>query len=76
MSPTGLRLAKLLLEVGEAARATDIYNKLLKDDPGNAQAWLGLGEASLKLGEYHEAERALATVGGTRSGIYGGASAA
>ena len=54
-----LRLAGLLLQVGEAARATDVYNKVLKDDPGNAQAWLGLGEASVKLGEFQQAEHAL-----------------
>lgn len=56
-----LLLAKLLLDVGEAARATDVYNKLLKDEPGNAQVWLGLGEASFRLGEYQQAEHALAT---------------
>ncbi len=61
MFPTGCAWLRLLLEVGEAARATDVYNKLLKDDPGNAQAWLGLGEASLRLGEYQQAEHALAT---------------
>ncbi len=56
-----LRLAQLLLEVGEAARAMDVYNKLLKEDPRNAQAWLGLGEASITLGDYLQAERALDT---------------
>ena len=39
----------------------DVYNKVLKDDPGNAAAWLGLGEASLKLAEFQQAEHALAT---------------
>lgn len=55
-----LRLAGLLSEVGEATRAVDVYKKLLKDNPDNVQAWLGLGEASFKLSEYPQAEHALA----------------
>ena len=58
--PDQLLLANLLLEVGEDTRAIDVYNKLLKDDSGNAQALLGLGEASFKIGDYLAAERALA----------------
>jgi tetratricopeptide (TPR) repeat protein len=55
-----LRLAELLLQVREEKRAVDTYNKVLKDDPNNAQAWLGLGNASLALGDYPEAEHAFA----------------
>ncbi len=55
-----LLLASQLLEVGEATRAVEVYNKLLKEYPSNVQAWVGLGEASLKLGQYQQAEHALA----------------
>jgi Tfp pilus assembly protein PilF len=57
-----LRLAGLLLEVGEAARAFDVYNKVLKDNPDNLEAGLGLGTASFKSGDYQQAERAFSTV--------------
>jgi tetratricopeptide (TPR) repeat protein len=55
-----LRLAELLLQVGEVTRSADVYREVLKVDPGNVQAWLGLGQASLRLGEYQPAEHALA----------------
>ncbi|MGB8768299.1 MAG: tetratricopeptide repeat protein, partial [Candidatus Korobacteraceae bacterium] len=54
-----LRLADLLLQVGEATRAVDVYDKVLKDDPGNVQAWLGVGKASFALAQYQQAEHAL-----------------
>ncbi len=55
-----LRLADLLLQVGEASRSVDTYKKILRDDPNEAQAWLGLGKASIALGDYQGAEHALA----------------
>lgn len=59
--PERLRLADLLLQTGEAARSADVYKSVLKDDPNNAQAWLGLGNGSLALADYGGAEHALAT---------------
>ena len=55
-----LRLAGLLLQVGEATRSIDTYKRILRDDPNEAQAWLGLGNASIALGDYQGAEHALA----------------
>ena len=54
-----LRLGSLLLQLNEPARAIDAYNAVLARDPGNAQAWLGKGQASLALASYAEAEHAI-----------------
>ena len=58
--PDQLRLAQLLMQIGEPMRAIEVYDGVIKADPANAQAWLGKGKASLELGDYEEAEDALA----------------
>ena len=55
-----LALGQMLLQVNEPAHALQAYNGLLAKDSSNAQAWMGTGEAQLALGNYIEAERALA----------------
>ncbi len=54
-----LHLAQLLLEAKEPTRAVEVYNTVLDDDRGNAQAYLGKGLAMLQLGDYIGAESAL-----------------
>jgi tetratricopeptide (TPR) repeat protein len=56
-----LRLAQLLLQIGDAARAQGVYEEILKTDPANAQAWLGDGKSSFAMGDYAAAERELST---------------
>ncbi len=55
-----LRLAQLLLQIGDAARAQGVYEDILKSDRDNAQAWLGDGKSSFAMGDYGAAERELA----------------
>lgn len=55
-----LRLADLLLQIGDAARAQGVYEGVLRIDPDNAQAWLGDGKSSFAMGDYAAAEREFA----------------
>lgn len=52
------RLAGLFLVAGSPSRAADEYRDVIKQNPKDAAAYLGLGEAELQLGEYHAAHRA------------------
>jgi tetratricopeptide (TPR) repeat protein len=56
-----LLLANLLLQVNEPKRAAEAYDAVLARDPNNAQAWLGKGQASMALGNYINAEHAIAS---------------
>ncbi len=56
-----LLLGQLLLQANEPTRAIDAYDTVLSNDPHNADAWLGKGLAELQIGDYQEAEHALAT---------------
>ena len=53
-------LGQLLLQANEPSRAIDAYNTVLSNDPRNADAWLGKGLAALQIGDYQQAEHALA----------------
>src|ERR1700757_4326618 len=55
-----LLMGQMLTQVKEPAHAVEAYKTLLSRDPNNAQAWMGLGQAYLALGNYAEAERASA----------------
>ncbi len=55
-----LMLANLFLQVNEPAHAIDAYNAVLAHDRANFQAWMGKGQASLAIGDYHAAEQAFA----------------
>jgi tetratricopeptide (TPR) repeat protein len=56
-----LLLGQMLLQANDPKRAIDAYDIVLRNDPRNADAWLGKGLAALQIGDYLAAERALAT---------------
>lgn len=56
-----LRLARLLLIAGSPSRAGNVYRALISEQPQNAQAYQGLGEAQLELGDYGAAHAAFKT---------------
>jgi tetratricopeptide (TPR) repeat protein len=58
---TELHLARLFLLAGSPSRAADEYRAVIKQNPKNVAAYVGLGEAELQLGEYHLAHRAFLT---------------
>lgn len=55
------RLARLFLVAGSPPRAADEYRAVIKQNPKNAAAYAGLGEAELQLGEYRLAHTAFLT---------------
>lgn len=56
-----LLLGQMLLQASDPKRAIDAYDTVLRNDPRNADAWLGKGLAALQIGDYVAAEHALAT---------------
>jgi len=54
---TQVRIGRLFLVAGSAARAADVFSGILNDDPENADARAGLGEAEFARGDYRAAER-------------------
>jgi Flp pilus assembly protein TadD len=52
-----MRLGLLFLQAGSPARAGDVFHAILHDDPTNAGAYKGLGEAGFARGDYRGAER-------------------
>jgi tetratricopeptide (TPR) repeat protein len=52
------RLAKLFLTEGAPARAAGVYQALIAKNPGDRDAWAGLGEAELENGQYRDAHLA------------------
>jgi thioredoxin-like negative regulator of GroEL len=55
------RLAHLFLIAGSASRAADVYHSLIQQNPRDAEAYAGLGEAELEQGRYRAAEAAFVT---------------
>lgn len=53
-----VELGRLLLQVNEPHPADQTFDAVLQKDRGNAQAWLGKGEALMNLGDYSAAARA------------------
>ena len=49
-------VARLFLAAGAPARAASVYRALLRDDPANADAYAGLGQAALAEGDFLAAE--------------------
>ena len=62
------RLAHLFLVAGSPSRAADEYAAVIKQNPKNAAAYVGLGEAELQLGEYRLAHRAFLTASNDNPG--------
>lgn len=54
------KVAGLYLEAGSAVRAEAAYQALIKENPEDADAWAGLGQAELRRGEYGTAHAAFA----------------
>jgi tetratricopeptide (TPR) repeat protein len=52
------KLARLFLIAGSPSRAADVYRALIQQDPRDAEAYAGLGEAELQQGRYQEAKAA------------------
>jgi tetratricopeptide (TPR) repeat protein len=63
-----LKLAGLYLEAGSATRAETAYRALIAQDPQDADAYEGLGEAELRRGEYRMAHAAFGAVLKNRPG--------
>lgn len=55
-----LLLGHLLLQLNDPGHALQAYNALLAKNGGDAQAWMGAGQAYLAMGNYAEAEHASA----------------
>jgi len=51
-----LRTGRLFLAAGSPARAADVFRKVLKDQPANADAYAGLGESDFARGDYRAAQ--------------------
>lgn len=60
-------LAQLFLVAGAASRAADEYRVLIKQNPGDATAYAGLGQAELQNGEYRMAHEAFLAASARRS---------
>lgn len=52
------RIAQLFLAAGSPSRAADEYRVLIKHNPKDADAYAGLGEAELKMGNYRAGREA------------------
>jgi tetratricopeptide (TPR) repeat protein len=55
------KLASLFLVAGSPSRAADVSHVLIQQDPKDAEAYAGLGEAELAQGRYREAKAAFIT---------------
>lgn len=58
---TQTRMGQLFLLAGAPARGADVFRGILHDDPANADAHAGLGEADFARGNYRAAQRELQT---------------
>jgi tetratricopeptide (TPR) repeat protein len=54
------KVAELYLQAGSAGRAAAAYHALIRANPRDADAYVGLGEAELERGDYHAAHSAFA----------------
>jgi len=54
---TRVRIGRLFLQAGSPARAADVFRGILHDNPENADAHAGRGEAEFARGDYRAAER-------------------
>ncbi|MGI9073533.1 MAG: tetratricopeptide repeat protein [Bryobacteraceae bacterium] len=52
------RLAHLFLVAGSASRSAEVYHLLIQQNPSDAEAYAGLGEAELEHGRYRAAKAA------------------
>jgi tetratricopeptide (TPR) repeat protein len=52
-------IANLYIVAGAPARAINVYQTLLQENSKDSDAYKGLGEAELSIGDYHQAQTAL-----------------
>lgn len=50
-----VRIGQLFMEAGSPGHAADIFREVIKQDPENADAYAGLGEAEFSRGDYRAA---------------------
>lgn len=62
------RIAQLFLAAGSPSRAAEEYRALIKQNPKDADAYVGLGEAELQLGDYHAAREAFLAAAARKPG--------
>jgi tetratricopeptide (TPR) repeat protein len=55
------RIAHLFVVAGSPSRASDIFRDVVRHNPRDADAWVGLGEAALAMGNYPTARADLQT---------------
>jgi Tfp pilus assembly protein PilF len=53
------KAGRLFLDAGDPAHARELYGRLLAEDPANADANAGAGEAAFKMGDYAAARQHL-----------------
>jgi tetratricopeptide (TPR) repeat protein len=58
---TSLRIGRLFLAAGSPARAGDVYRGILRDNPRNVDALVGLGKAAFAAANYRAAQREFST---------------
>jgi len=58
---TQIWLGQLFLQAGSATQAADLFRGIIHDDPMDAQAHAGLGEAEFARGDYRGADREFQT---------------
>ena len=62
------RLGLWFLEAGSPARAADVFRNMLHEHRDEADAYAGLGEAELQMGDYRSARAALADAAARKPG--------
>jgi tetratricopeptide (TPR) repeat protein len=58
---TSLHIARLFLAAGSPTRAADLFRAILRDNPADVDALVGLGEAEFANGDYRAAQREFST---------------
>jgi tetratricopeptide (TPR) repeat protein len=56
---TERQIAALFLQAGSGQRAADVYQRLIREDPNDVDAHIGLGRAQILAGNYRAAENAI-----------------
>ncbi|MEO8561296.1 MAG: tetratricopeptide repeat protein [bacterium] len=63
-----MRVGHLFIQAGSPARGADIFRKVLRESPDDADAYVGMGEAALALGNFRTARTDLAAAARLRPG--------
>jgi tetratricopeptide (TPR) repeat protein/CBS domain-containing protein len=60
-NPTRMRIARQMLSLGAPSQAAEVFQQILRDEPDEAVAYAGLGEADIAQSQYPAARQALRT---------------